>query len=635
LTAIGCTDASLYSPREVPSQPDRLALSGRVCTDNPADRSFPLKVFFLVDASPVLGCTDPAGLRVAALQDAVQRVLSPARPNRQVAVARYAGAPELLTDGFTADAAAVTEAVAGTLAGACTTGCRDTESAVSLAAATITGDLLRTPSGTRSRTRYLLVLMGGGPPLTVPCSCRQDCGCDCAGGSCGASDCLRDCVGDRLIERFGELDDFARENGAADFAVHAVHLRMPDACDAAAGVLRPWADEVLSAAAERGGGQFVGFDAAEGFGYQGLALEAEESPFQMSSLMAANVNVRVSRDGPLDDSDGDGLSDPEEETLGTAAEARDTDGDGLGDRVEVLLGPTGIDPTIADQPAACLDVPLRADDDGDGLRNCEELLLGTDTTLPDTDADGVPDSIEFLWGTNFLAADRMDDLDQDGVDNGLELQLHSDPRANDPQARADLGYQYSVVSTGIAPHPYFGELRQVTGVTLVGATPASRGGVGEVVWDAGARTLAWRDPGDFSPGPPAGVDGDDRLVLQADSSVEGTSAERSVTADVRAADLPGDGQRETVSIGFVEQECVDFRVSNVLLRGTRATDETVAGTNRVYVFLGEVPRDHPLGVPLVRAALVQVVFVPPDRREPAGDEIVLVDGDFVLLGGEP
>ena len=114
-----------------------------------------------------------------------------------------------------------------------------------------------------------------------------------------------------------------------------------------------------------------------------------------------------------------------------------------------------------------------------------------------------------------------------------------------------------------------------------------------------------------------------------------TSAERSVTVDVVAADLPPDDQIENVSIGFVEQECVDFRVSNVLLRGTRETAETVAGTNRIFVFLGEVPRDHPLGVPLVRAALVQMVFVPPDRRDPPGDEVVLVDDDFVLLGGEP
>ena len=633
LTAVGCTDASLYAPQGTPSQPDRLALSGRVCTDNPAERSFPLRVFFLVDASPVLGCTDPNGVRVPALLAAVNRVLSPARPNRQVAVARYAGTPELLTDGFTSDAAAVTEAVAGTLAGACTTGCRDTEAAIGLASSTITGDLLRTPAGTRSRTRYLLVILGGGPPLSVPCACREACGCDCAGGSC-AGDCLRQCIGDRVIERLSELDSFVRDNGAADLTVHALHLRMPDACDPGAPILRPWADEVLQGAAERGGGQFVGFDSADGFGYDSLPFEAAQSPFQMSSLMATNVNVRVGPDGPADDSDADGLSDTEEEALGSAPGARDTDGDGLSDRVEVLLAPTGVDVAVKDQLSTCQGVPLERDQDADGLLDCEELLLGTDPTLPDSDADGAPDRIEFLWGTNYLSSDLMSDLDQDGVPNGLELQIHSDPRANDPQTRAELGYQYSVVTTGIAPHPYFGKLVQVTGVTLVEASPASRGGVGQVFWDADARTLAWRDPGDFSPGPGVEVTEDGRFALQAQSSIAGGSAERSVGVDVRAADLPSATANETVSIGFVEQECVDFRVSNVLLRGTRESDETVAGTNRVYVFLGEVPRDNPLGVPLVRAALVQVVFVPPDRREPAGDEIVLTDDDFVLLGGE-
>jgi len=594
-----------------------------------------LRVFFLVDASPVLGCTDPAGLRVAALQEAAGRVLSPARPNRQVAVARYAGLPELLTDGFTSDAAAVTEAVASTLSGACTTGCRDTEAALSLAKSAITGDLLRAPAGERSRTRYVLVILGGGPPLTVPCACRQECGCDCTGGGCGAGDCLRACVGDRALEEISDLDRFVRDNGAADLTVHAVHLRMPDACDPNAPVLRSWADDLLQDVAERGGGQFVGFDTANGVLYQSLALEAQASPFQMASLLATNVQVRAGPDGPQSDSDADGLSDDEEEAIGSSPDARDSDGDGLSDRVEVLLAPTGIDVGKKDAPAACTGIPVGPDDDGDGLHDCEEALLGTDPTLPDSDADGIVDWIEFLWGTNYLSPDVRSDLDQDGAPNGVEILLHSDPRASDPQVRAELGYQYSVVSTGVAPQPYFGELVEITGVTLVSATAASRGGVGELFWDTSARTLAWRDPGDFSPGEPVSVTEDVRVVLQSVDSIAGSSVERSVTASVARVDLPAADAREEVSIGFVEQECVDFRVSNVLLRGTLETADTVAGTNRVYVFMGEVPHDNPMGIPLVRAALVQMVFIPPDQREPPGDEVVLTDEDFVLLGGEP
>jgi len=634
-TLSACTDASLYSREGDPSQPDRLALSGRVCTDNPADRSFPLRVLFLVDASPVLGCVDTAGVRIPALQEAVGRVLSPARPGRQVAVARYAGEAELLTDGFTADATAATDAVASTLQGTCTQGCRDTENAMQLAMATLSGDLLRTPAGTRSRTRYTVVLLAAGPPVTVPCECREACGCATCAVGCGDPACLRQCIGDRLLQRVDEMDAFVRDNGAADFTLHAVHLRMPDGCDPSAAFLRGWADELLPDMAERGGGQYAAFDDAVGFSYQSISLESLESPFQMASLMASNVHVRVGADGPASDSDADGLSDAEEQTIGSRADRRDTDADGLSDRVEVLLAPTGVRVTEADQPTVCLGLDPLSDDDGDGLRDCEEAVLGTNPTLVDTDLDGLPDWIEFLWGTNYMAPDVLGDLDQDGSTNGAELLLHSDPRANDPQARAELGYQYSVISGGVAPHPFFGELVELTGVTPVAATPNSNGGVGRLSWDGAAGTLSWQDPGDFSLGPPVAIGGEPRVVLQAQSSTPGGADERSLSVDVVEDALPDASVEEELSIGFVEQECVDFRVSNVLLRGTEPTDESVAGTNRVYLFFGEVPRDNPLGVPLYRAALVQTLFLPPDLRDPPADEIVLTDDEFVLLGGDP
>jgi hypothetical protein len=84
------------------------------------------------------------------------------------------------------------------------------------------------------------------------------------------------------------------------------------------------------------------------------------------------------------DSDGDGLSDTEEEQLGLDPNARDTDGDGLSDLDELAWGS---DPTVADT-------------DGDGLLDGEEVELGCDPTLVDTDEDSYTDFDEVLEGTD-------------------------------------------------------------------------------------------------------------------------------------------------------------------------------------------------------------------------------------------
>ena len=49
-----CTDANLYHVTDVPAQPNKVTFTGRVCTDNPTERSFPLRVVFMVDASPLM-----------------------------------------------------------------------------------------------------------------------------------------------------------------------------------------------------------------------------------------------------------------------------------------------------------------------------------------------------------------------------------------------------------------------------------------------------------------------------------------------------------------------------------------------------------------------------------------------------
>ena len=80
------------------------------------------------------------------------------------------------------------------------------------------------------------------------------------------------------------------------------------------------------------------------------------------------------------DADGDGLSDVYEELVSrTDPSNTDTDADGMPDGWEVLYG---LDPFTNDSSA---------DGDDDGLSNAEEFRRGTDPGNPDTDGDGLTD----------------------------------------------------------------------------------------------------------------------------------------------------------------------------------------------------------------------------------------------------
>lgn len=114
------------------------------------------------------------------------------------------------------------------------------------------------------------------------------------------------------------------------------------------------------------------------------------------------------------DTDGDGLTDVEEDALGTDENDADTDNDGLEDGEEVDMGTD----------------PKDSDTDSDGLEDGEEVDLGTDplvdegeVTESDSDGDGLDDDEE-----NELGTDENDtDSDNDGISDGAEVATGTDP----------------------------------------------------------------------------------------------------------------------------------------------------------------------------------------------------------------
>ena len=102
------------------------------------------------------------------------------------------------------------------------------------------------------------------------------------------------------------------------------------------------------------------------------------------------------------DSDSDGLTDAEENSLGTNPNDADSDGDGLTDGDEVALFDSN--PTVSDS-------------DGDGLSDGLEVMqYGTDPNDADTDGDGTNDTFDAFP----LDSSEWMDTDEDGLGDNID-----------------------------------------------------------------------------------------------------------------------------------------------------------------------------------------------------------------------
>lgn len=133
------------------------------------------------------------------------------------------------------------------------------------------------------------------------------------------------------------------------------------------------------------------------------------------------------------DSDGDGMPDSLEITFGTDPYDSDTDYDGLTDWEEVNW--LNYNPLAEDTDGNGI-LDCDEDADGDGISNADESSYGTNMIVKDTDHDRLSDYDEAeIYGTdpaNF-------DTDGDGVDDGTEVAIGSDPLGYDETFATTLG----------------------------------------------------------------------------------------------------------------------------------------------------------------------------------------------------
>lgn len=635
LFSLACSDAHLYGIGMEDPSADRLGLSGQVCTDDPREAGFPVRVVFLVDvaAGPMFSSFDTDQVRLQALRDAVS--LYEGNEDFSFAVvgfgpASYVFAPA--TGYFTRNPGELDNGIAmlGLSRGCADENCRDYEGGLAGVRALIEGDLAGKTAGERSRTQYEIVLMGGGPPSPLECDNRC---CDDSDETC-SSVCTESwsCTQSLLRDDVLELREAIEARGALALSLHALFLAAPDTSEEDPEDTLERTESLLQEMAFAGAGRFERFDSAEAITLERIGLQQLSSVLEAKSLLVTNLSLLPGSETSGTDSDGDGLADVAELAAGTSPFSADSDEDGLGDLLETLIS---FDPLVENAPPpACsslIEGPPYSDTDGDRLNDCEEKVLGTDGSLPDTDGDGLPDGLELTIGTDYLRADTLEDSDWDGAVNGDEALHHTDPRSSDVSSQLGAGYRYEVTDEGLVRTPLVHAPSQIEGVTILAAGSDTAAGLGVLTYSPGTPPrLSWQDAQDEAPGPPQEVLEAGQLRLDS-SSVTSAGLERWILVDALPARFPPNGVQELLLVEVSERQCLSYTVRNIRLVET-ASASGEGGQNDIFIYFAESPAGRLTLPGLFRVAHVPVRFHPETGREPDAPIVEVNDGEFVTIG---
>jgi hypothetical protein len=487
--ALSCTRADLQAIDDIQVDvvDNLLEIQGEVCTDPPAQADFPVKILFIIDGSGSMQFIDNPTYRALAVEEAILRLRS--NPAVEFAVIRFNESEAVLTKpgvsiesddpygadlsgAFTQDPVILQQAVQGLRVADSVT---DYQGALATAYQILLQDMLAEGDAQLARTKYVILWLSDGDPFPECCSMASE-----AQGLCNASNNIFFCEDPDAIRAnptqlpylaagedynqpwqiyagVQDIVDLGLNFQVGEIRMHTAFLFDPtlvgaldaNGCYSIGGVTfvcRDEAIELLSGMAEIGMGVFRDFSAAEEIDFLGFDLSSIKRENALKNLIVHNANYMATPQGLTVDSDGDGLPDEEEFDQGMNRLSADSDDDGFSDTIEFTLRRNGFDP-LAPNPG-CDDARDRSDNDFDGLRLCEELLLRSSTELFDSDADGVPDGLEVLAGTDPATSDALADSDLDGVRNGDEIRAHSGIAFDEASLRPDLQYRYRTDELG-------------------------------------------------------------------------------------------------------------------------------------------------------------------------------------------
>lgn len=452
---VACSDAYLYDERRAADLPvDRaFSLSGEVCTPGTNDIVRPIKIVLALDASQSMRVTDPDGTRATAVIELLQAL--PNEDEVYVSVMLFAGSTTaFLTNGGLAGFQRLNTLpqdqrlqLIGQLLNFTnpdtTSPNRDSTDFVKPLSdiyALINRDIadarLAADGGTEARSEYSVIFLSDGHPTN-----DQD------------DELIRgDAV--RRIRQLSDLADDVRVNTVHVFnPVQPVGTNCDLTGDGGCPLLIINQDaERLQKMAELGGGEFRDFRNNEPINFLSFKFGLVRRTWLLKELVVSNVNARAGSDILEADTDGDGLTDLEEDAAGTDPFERDTDGDGFSDGVEVHFAALGGAFTPNQIPLAdgggldpgCPPVLRGVDTDCDGLLDCDEQIIGTNSTLTDSDHDGIPDSIEWQLQTQPASPDLEQDPDNDGVSTRQEVRMHTRASTTDVSALSLDGYRYQL-----------------------------------------------------------------------------------------------------------------------------------------------------------------------------------------------
>ncbi len=384
-------------------------ISGDYKTNSPFDTSNPVKVLFAIDTSGSMNSADPSSLRIEAVKDFVDTYQTDDNLMFEVqlwnAGVEFSTKNDLGQNGFSDDI----DHINSTLDDARNGNGTSYSESISEIQRNILNDI-----NEYGASSYIVVFLSDGEP------------------SVGITDTPS------IVSMVSTLKETVLSAGARGFQMNTFILGENPKTEYTS---------LMSEMALVGDGTFSVFSSAVDIDFvESIGIRVPVNHI-IKSFNVYNYNVKQIDDVLLVDTDGDGLVDETEIKIGTDPYLPDTDFDGLSDFIEYTASSIAdqFDPLVDEGYCTASD---KLDSDSDNLTNCEEFVKETNPLLVDTDADGVPDHLEVLSGTNPNHAEGVWDSDSDGRSDLEEVKLHTNVQASDDKSTRRYEYDYTTEYLG-------------------------------------------------------------------------------------------------------------------------------------------------------------------------------------------